>query len=61
MLGYRIPKDTSKFKIVKVSMTTIISYPKNIPELTWELGLVNAHFSSIWYTFYEIINCCVLG
>lgn len=43
MLGYRISKDTSKFKIVNVSMTTIISYPKNIPVLSWELGIVNTH------------------
>lgn len=41
MLGYRISKDTSKFKIVNVSMTTIISYPKNIPVLSWELGIVH--------------------
>lgn len=42
-------------------MTTITSYPKNIPVLSWKLGAGNAHSSSIQYTLCEIINCQYTG
>lgn len=60
-LDYRISKETSNSSMVNVSMTAIISYPKNIPMLSWNLRAIPAHISSIGYRLCQIINCPYTG